>query len=91
MGSITHLTPVEAAVRMRRRPQTLANWRGKGWGPPWSKGPGTNGRILYALADVDAWLAANPQQSTAETPTPPAAPLAQVEDDIYGTDDGDIY
>lgn len=65
--TIDHYTPPEAAARLRRSVQTLANWRVRGYGPPWRKDPGANGRVLYPVAGVDAWLAAGVRRSTAET------------------------
>jgi hypothetical protein len=33
-------------------PRTLANWRSRGLGPKFAK---IGGRVLYRLADVEAW------------------------------------
>ena len=44
-----------AAERIGLRPKTLENWRVKGIGPPFYK---IGGRVVYADADLDAWLTA---------------------------------
>ncbi|MDZ4842918.1 MAG: helix-turn-helix domain-containing protein [Hyphomicrobium aestuarii] len=41
--------------------KTLANWRCYGKGPPFYK---IGGRIRYAAADLDAWLATRRRTST---------------------------
>lgn len=40
----------------RVSPATLATWRTRGGGPAFTK---IGGRVLYALADVEAWEAKN--------------------------------
>lgn len=35
---------------------TLANWRSRGDGPPWTK---VCGRVIYRIVDLDAFLAEN--------------------------------
>lgn len=50
-----HLTAKELAERLRRRPQTLANWRVSGDGPGFIPGR----PVLYPLAEVEAWERAN--------------------------------
>lgn len=47
------LTPDEAAVWIRKKPKTLANWRSQGIGPAYLK---TEGGILYRARDVEKWL-----------------------------------
>jgi hypothetical protein len=55
------LTAVEAAALARVKPKTLANWRCRNYGPPYSKlGSGSRGRIRYRKADVLAWLHGQP-------------------------------
>ncbi len=51
-----YLTGEELAVRLRRAPGTIANWRSSGRGPRYLKpSGGKRGRILYRLQDVEAW------------------------------------
>ena len=47
----THLTTEQLAERLKRKPGTLANWRGKGIGPRFLPGR----PVLYAIADVEQW------------------------------------
>ena len=50
-----YLTAEEAAAYLRSSPQTLANHRTKGLGPPYT----THGRrVLYRIDDLDSWLEA---------------------------------
>ena len=50
----------EAAAKISVSPHTLANWRSLGIGPPYVKiTPGRAGRVLYRVADLEAWLEAN--------------------------------
>jgi excisionase family DNA binding protein len=48
------LTRKEAAAYLRLSPATLANWASIGGGPGY-QGIG-RGRVLYRLADVEAWM-----------------------------------
>jgi hypothetical protein len=46
---------------------TLENWRVQGIGPKFIKTtPGRRGKVLYDLADIEAWKEANRFQSTSE-------------------------
>lgn len=56
----THLTAKELAERLRRKEQTLANWRVSGEGPKFIPGR----PVLYPLAEVEAWERANVVRST---------------------------
>lgn len=47
-------------------PGTLENWRTQGRGPKFIKSPGRRGKVLYDLADIEAWKEANRFQSTSE-------------------------
>lgn len=53
----------DAAVYLGLSPKTLANWRTIGRGPAFRR---HGGRILYAVADLDAWSAARTFRSTSE-------------------------
>jgi predicted DNA-binding transcriptional regulator AlpA len=50
----TWLTRKEAAAQLRLSAATLANWASLGLGPRFSRIGG--GRVLYRLADVEAWM-----------------------------------
>lgn len=53
-----YLLPKEAARYLRIKPQTLAKMRMQKRGPRYDK----RGRFIrYRVADLDAWLKANPQ------------------------------
>lgn len=67
-NSSTNLTPPAAANYIggldgTPSEKTLAQWRSQGKGPPFLK---IGGRILYARADLDAWLASCRRTSTAK-------------------------
>ena len=58
-----NLRPCEAAEYVRHAPQTLAKLRCYGGGPRYIK----SGRlVLYARADLDAWLESKKRASTSE-------------------------
>ncbi|MDO8421149.1 MAG: helix-turn-helix domain-containing protein [Parvibaculum sp.] len=50
-------TEAEVAAILRRRPQTLKNWRVKGEGPPIFK-IGRSDAALYPRAAFEAWVRA---------------------------------
>lgn len=52
---MTHLTTKELAERLKKKSQTLANWRVKGLGPGFIPGR----PVLYPLSEVEAWERAN--------------------------------
>lgn len=65
------LTPKELATRWKLNPQTLANWRALGKGPPYSK-IGT--KVLYPVEGIHAYETIKPwlqtsrsQETSAET------------------------
>jgi hypothetical protein len=65
------LTPRELATRWKLNPQTLANWRALGKGPPYSK-IGT--KVLYPVEGIHAYETIKPwlqtsrsQETSAET------------------------
>lgn len=51
-----HLTEHELAERLRLSVRTLQRWRWQGKGPAYLK---LGRRVVYRLADVEAWEAAN--------------------------------
>lgn len=58
-----HLTNKEVAARLRISPFTLAAWRIKGNGPRFIK---LGRKILYPLAEVEAFEKAHTMSSTAQ-------------------------
>lgn len=50
-----------AAAHLRMAPGSLRNLRSAGRGPRYEKAE--DGRCLYAAADLDAWLAAEPRRA----------------------------
>jgi len=50
----SHLNRKQAARYIGYAPKTLANWAVLGIGPRFTR---PNGKALYALADLDLWLA----------------------------------
>ncbi len=65
-----HLTRKELAERLRLKTGTLAHWAVQGRGPKFLV---VNGRVLYALEEVERWEALRTHQSTAEWDTGPRA------------------
>jgi hypothetical protein len=63
---VTHLHQVELARRWRMSHRTLERWRWLGLGPQHIK---LGGRVIYRLADIEAYEAENLRTSTS-TPTP---------------------
>ena len=61
----------EAARLLDLSPRTLEKHRCDGTGPIYHK---LGGRVVYAVADLQAWIDASARQSTSEpaTPSPPA-------------------
>lgn len=59
----TMLTPEELAKRWKMSAGTLKNWRAAKKGPPFvplgPTGRGRRPRVLYRLADVEAWETKN--------------------------------
>lgn len=52
----TRLTASESATYLGLKPQTLANWRSMGTGPPFYK---VGSMVQYRVADLDEWLEAH--------------------------------
>ena len=63
---MTRLTVREAAAYLRLAKGTLDQWRTAGTGPRFIKLSAR--KILYDTADLDAWLNARKQSSTADQP-----------------------
>ena len=59
------LTEKEAAEYIALAPATLRRWRCVGRGPSWHRlsTSGRRGRIVYARADLEAWIAACRQET----------------------------
>lgn len=52
-GGRQYLTEAQAAEYLGQKPNTLRNWRAQKRGPAYIKGAKS---VLYARADLDAWL-----------------------------------
>jgi excisionase family DNA binding protein len=61
-----HLSVSEAAAYTGLAKSTLNKYRLNGRGPTFMR-PGGARRVLYAVADLDAWLAASRRRSTSDT------------------------
>ena len=59
----TTVAPQEAAQRIGWKPETLANSRWKGSGPPYLK---IGGRVRYRLSDLADWLDQQARVSTSD-------------------------
>ena len=49
------MTEKEAAVYLRRSPDTLSGWRFAGIGPPWHQ-PVPRGAVSYHRDELDQWM-----------------------------------
>lgn len=58
----SRLTTAETANYLGVRADTVAYWRMRGNGPPFLR---IGGRINYRIDDLDAWIAANSERSSA--------------------------
>jgi hypothetical protein len=67
---IKHLNQVELSRRWSLSPRTLERWRWLGQGPQYLK---VGGRVVYRLADIEAFEAAR-----ARIPTPPVRTFPQI-------------
>ena len=65
---IRHLSQVELSLRWSMSPRTLERWRWLGQGPAFLK---IGGRVVYRLADIEAYEAA--QVHTFTPPSPVSA------------------
>ena len=62
---MSHLTTIEAAARLRVKPQTLRAWRVRGGGPgPYLRV--SRNRVIYPLESIEAWERSRLAHSTAE-------------------------
>jgi hypothetical protein len=59
--SITHLNQIELSRRWSISPRTLERWRWIGQGPQFLK---IGGRVIYRLADIEAYEAEQLRTST---------------------------
>ena len=59
---MTSMDQTELAARWRVSPRTLEQWRWRGIGPRYLK---IGGRVIYPLAEVEAYEAARLHQNTA--------------------------
>ncbi|MFA1551643.1 helix-turn-helix transcriptional regulator [Actinomadura chokoriensis] len=61
------LKPPEVAALVKVSEQTLANWRSRGYGPPYRKlSDGRSGRVRYRRSAVEAWLTSRELQPGGE-------------------------
>lgn len=59
------MTPAQLADRLEVKPCTLAAWRVVGTGPRYIKfGASKQARVVYPVAEVEAWEAAHMQSNT---------------------------
>jgi excisionase family DNA binding protein len=63
--NVARLTVRETASYTRLTKSTLDQWRTAGKGPRFIK---AGRKVLYDVADLDRWLEAHKQQSTADIP-----------------------
>jgi excisionase family DNA binding protein len=65
----TYLTTAQAAELLNLSARTLERMRIDGSGPPFLKaGGGKRSRVIYAVADIQAWLSGQRFASTSEYP-----------------------
>lgn len=63
------LTTEEAAVYMRRSPETLKRWRWQGQGPRYYKqGKGPHAPVVYNRGDLDEHIRSLARYSTTDSP-----------------------
>ncbi len=58
-----HVDTRRAAELLGMSRRTLEKWRGEGSGPPFLK---LGRRVLYSVADLEAWVRSRRRQSTSE-------------------------
>ena len=61
-----YINTKEAAELISMRPQTLRRWRSLGKGPIYIRLGGRNGKALYRLSDLEAWLRQRTFSSTVQ-------------------------
>lgn len=64
---VSFLTPEQLATRLGIKVQTLAVWRSRGGGPPFTK---LGSLVRYEVAAVDAWLQARTFTNAGEAKAP---------------------
>lgn len=72
---VQHINQVELSRRWRLSARTLERWRFEGTGPQYLK---VGGRIVYRLADVEAYEAKRLRDPVAKTPGGATTPLRLV-------------
>jgi hypothetical protein len=72
---VEHINQVELSRRWRLSPRTLERWRYRGTGPQYLK---VGARILYRVADIEAFEAEQLQETRAMAPVRKALPLRLV-------------
>lgn len=65
MADRRYLNQVEAAELLRVSARALEKWRQRGSGPAFIR---ANRRVVYALGDLEAWLASGRRHSTTSAP-----------------------
>jgi len=70
----TYITSHQFADMVNRKPNTIEHWRRDATGPTFTR---INGRVMYDLEVVRAWLASRSHDSTAEYEKPTAAACAR--------------
>jgi hypothetical protein len=73
--AIQHINQVELSRRWRLSPRTLERWRYQGTGPHYLK---VGGRIVYRIADIEAFEAEQLRATISDKPDRPTAPLRLV-------------
>lgn len=66
----TYLVTREAGAYVNRTPDTLKRWRRENTGPAYIRTGGPHGRVLYARADLDAWVASRRVQPGGDSASP---------------------
>lgn len=62
-----YLPPPEAGAYLGGfTSRVMTEWRRRGTGPRYSRIGGPNGRVRYAVADLDAWMASQRHTSTSD-------------------------
>ena len=72
---VEHINQVELSRRWRLSPRTLERWRYRGTGPQYLK---VGARILYRVADIEAFEAEQLRESPAVAPVATTVPLTLV-------------
>jgi len=70
-----YLKTPDAATHLGLSPRTLEKHRGYGTGPVYR---GLGGRIVYAIADLDAWAALGTRRSTSDPGTGTVHPAKRI-------------